>query len=503
GRRCASPSAASISRASTPTTSPARWRARSGAACAQPPRSPHANAVRGLSEQRTRWMARGTWCDARTQRAPVRARIGATEDAAARRVTPASRSVPLFGQSLTLEEQRDRGREAVEERAPADGADLAAAEEPGDRVRADRTRDGERIVVRLREHVRAAPVAGERERAGGAAAAEPGVEALAEILVGAGGVAAVEAKRLADAHLLADGETARRLVEPDDAADQEVAATVLRPVLVDDDPGEETLRDELPLRRGERGHVGAQPVERPLARELEDEVALGAGDDGLAAEGCAALGDDGAHGDAGDDDADRALLVHLAVDDQRLRPGRARARRDPADERQARPLVVQLAEERPGGEAEGVDDHHHERRAGGVREARHGERTVVAQPYRLGVVRIDRRARKRRGPDGHARAGLEFRRPSQDALGDAADDVLRVELAGQRFEGGVGVVRVPCADEGERQLGLAPPELTRSLPRGLRGGPSRFRRRREPGADPRRLALRRHVAWYPLRTPRR
>src|SRR5215210_5970019 len=44
-------------------------------------------------------MTRGTWCEARTQGATICRHIGATEDAASRRVAPVRRPGPLFGQA--------------------------------------------------------------------------------------------------------------------------------------------------------------------------------------------------------------------------------------------------------------------------------------------------------------------------------------------------------------------------------------------------------------------
>src|SRR5205814_6421364 len=108
--------------------------------------------------------------------------------------------------ALGAEEDGECCREAVQEGSAADRSDLAAAEEAGDGWAAERLGDRARVVVGLREHVRAAPVAAEEERAGRRRAAEFAVERLAQVLVGARGVAKVEAQRLANAPLLADGD---------------------------------------------------------------------------------------------------------------------------------------------------------------------------------------------------------------------------------------------------------------------------------------------------------
>ena len=54
---------------------------------------------RGLSGKWPRWMTRDRWCEARTQGAPICGHIGATEDAAARRLAPVRRPGSLSGQA--------------------------------------------------------------------------------------------------------------------------------------------------------------------------------------------------------------------------------------------------------------------------------------------------------------------------------------------------------------------------------------------------------------------
>src|SRR2546425_2509638 len=56
--------------------------------------------VKGLSGKSPRWMTRGTRREARTQDAPICRHIGASEDAASRRVTPVRRPGLLSGQAL-------------------------------------------------------------------------------------------------------------------------------------------------------------------------------------------------------------------------------------------------------------------------------------------------------------------------------------------------------------------------------------------------------------------
>src|SRR6266511_2672537 len=63
---------------------------------------------RGLSGRWPRWMTRGTWREARTQGALICRYIGATEDAASRRVTPVRRPGPFPGQAPNARSRRSR-----------------------------------------------------------------------------------------------------------------------------------------------------------------------------------------------------------------------------------------------------------------------------------------------------------------------------------------------------------------------------------------------------------
>src|SRR5436190_12117074 len=118
----------------------------------------------------------------------------------------------------------------MQEVAPADRADLAGAEEAR-RGRAQGVLEGRGIVVGYVEHVRAAAIAGEEQRPGGATGAERlrlAAQGLAEILVGGGRIPDLKPHGLPDAHRLADRDRARLAVRTDDRPDQEVAALVLR-----------------------------------------------------------------------------------------------------------------------------------------------------------------------------------------------------------------------------------------------------------------------------------
>ena len=225
----------------------------------------------------------------------------------------------------------------------------------------------------------------------------------------------MEAQRLADAHRLADGERAGLLVDADEPAHQVVAAPVVGPVLVDHEAREHAAARRAALLLGrERAEVALQPLERRLAGQLEDDVVLGVRDHRIAPDGLAALRDDRAHGHAADDRADRALVEHLAVAEQRLRVRLAAARRETADERHGVLLLVQLREEPAGGVGERVDE---QRDQVGVVERGdpgHGDAVVGLEGHAL--EGLDPGIRQRRRPDRHGRAVLELAIARHDAL---------------------------------------------------------------------------------------
>ena len=89
----------------------------------------------------------------------------------------------------------------------------------------------------------------------------------------------MEAQRLSDPDVRADGDGARVLVRADEPADEVVAAPVLGLVLIDHQPDHQPLECERLQLRGERLDVDAQPLEGRFAGQLEDDVALGGRDD--------------------------------------------------------------------------------------------------------------------------------------------------------------------------------------------------------------------------------
>src|SRR6266566_1033230 len=115
---------------------------------------------------------------------------------------------PFAYPGWTSREQREAGREAVEEVAAPDRSDLSGAERSREWDRAEQVLHHAGVVVGHGEEVTAAPVACEQQCRLGV----PPREHLPEILVGGPRVTDVELHGLTHRDLLADGQRARALV---------------------------------------------------------------------------------------------------------------------------------------------------------------------------------------------------------------------------------------------------------------------------------------------------
>src|SRR5581483_11639807 len=104
--------------------------------------------------------------------------------------------------------QRQAGGDAVEEVAGPDRAELAGAEAPGHRQRAEQLVDEAGVVVGLAEEPLPPPVAGEEQGGVGFGRGEE----VAQVLVGRAGVADLELHRPPDGDHVADGDGAAALV---------------------------------------------------------------------------------------------------------------------------------------------------------------------------------------------------------------------------------------------------------------------------------------------------
>ena len=105
-------------------------------------------------------------------------------------------------------------------------------------------------------------------------------------------------------------------VGADEPAHEEVALQVVGLVGVDDDPDEQPALDEPQVLGRELLDRLAQLLQRRLARQLADHVALAGGDRQLGADRRRALGDHRQHLDAVQPHADRAVADDLVADEQ-------------------------------------------------------------------------------------------------------------------------------------------------------------------------------------------
>ena len=306
-----------------------------------------------------------------------------------------------------------------------------------------------------------------------------------------------------DPHRLAEHERARRLVGAEETTHEEVAGVVLGPVLVDHEPDQEPARGERLLLGGEGGDLRAQALERRLAGELVEDVALAASDHRLVSDRPAALRDDGEDGRPRDDGADGALAVHRVVQDQRLRARPAPAGGDPAHERDPFVRLVQARQELPGREGEGIDEQRDEPGVVELGKSRH--RDLILRLHGRGVEALDLRPRQRTRPDGHRRTLLELADTGDHSLGDAAEQVPRRELLTDGLGGRLHLVQMRRREEQEREVDRVPAapaaaSLARRLRRGL---PGRLRgRQTSPDPTRKRLGLHLRNQSTPAKMPR-
>ena len=275
----------------------------------------------------------------------------------------------------------------------------------------------------------------------------------------------MEAKRLADAHGLADRQRARVLVGADEPAHQVVAAAVLGAVLVDHQAGQDAAARGQPLLLlRERAELAAEPLERgfPASSSTTFSSALVTTESlPTGSQPCettvrtARSADDGA----------TAPSISTSPSRKAPGPGLGRARREPADDRHLALDRVQLREEGRGRERERVGEQEHEI---GVVERRHapdGDALVRAEGDR--VEGLDLAAREPCGPDGDARALLELAVAAEHALRHAADQARRLELGSGRLESVLRIVEVVGREEEAGQVGAGPAERLACLSRRL------------------------------------
>src|SRR5438132_9724830 len=136
---------------------------------------------------------------------------------------------------------------------PADRAEFALREEAGKRDDPGFLTDKAGVVMRLRKQTRAAAVAGEDQAAGGGRrmCVSVRLQERMQVLIGALGIPNLELDGLADADAIRNGQGPGLPVEPEDVADQKIAALERALVLVNDKADVQPLLEKLLVARSE------------------------------------------------------------------------------------------------------------------------------------------------------------------------------------------------------------------------------------------------------------
>ena len=282
------------------------------------------------------------------------------------------------------------------------------------------------------------------------------------------------------------------LVHPEQASHEVVAAPVFGAVLVDHEPGEDAAARGQPLLLvGERSEVGLEALERRLAGELEDDVALGARDHRVPADRRAALRDDGPDGHASQHRAHRSFGENLSVEEESLGVRLARAGREPADERRCVLLLVQLGEEAGSREGERVNE-----------EATRSAPSRIGKPLtatpssvlRATLWKVSISASGSEAAQTEAPGPVSSSRVAPEhTLRDAAEQVPRRELA---LDGRESLVRLPAVlgrQEQESEVDRRGVEALARLARGFARRLGRLGGDGQPRPDPPRERLGPHV----------
>ena len=280
------------------------------------------------------------------------------------------------------------------------------------------------------------------------------------------------------------------LVASEQRPHQVVAPRVLGAVLVDHEPREHAARGERTLLWREGGNLALKPHERRPARELVDEVVLGARDDGVAADRRAALRHTVTTGAPLTATPTAPSVTTRSSTMSAPSPGRpAPPARPPTSGRPGCSWFSFARNEAAGNEYGSTSRTTRSGSSSG------GTPVTTAAPVARERERVEdgdvRSRRERCGPYRGAGAVLDLAAAADHALGDAADQMARLELAQHAGDGCLGVVQVGGGQEEEREIDVAADGVGR-LARSLTPGSGRVGRLREPragarGRDPPRL----------------
>ncbi len=384
----------------------------------------------------------------------------------------------------------------MHEVAPTDRADLTGAQGTGDRERAEEPVDEPGVVVGRAEEVLPAPVAREQERAARVVAGEQ----RPKIFVGRGGVAHVELHRLAHAHFVPDRKRAGLGVRSHDVSHEEVAASELRLVLVDDETNVQPVTDQLAVFVARFRCAGLEPRQRGLPGELFDAVPLGAGDHERATERTAPLRHHRADLDAVDQNPDGTDCVDAIVEHETVTTRSAGGGRGAADHLEAGSNFVELPKEPVGGEAEGIGEEDEGPRI--VVELRPpGDRLAVRSGFEGEGHRGQPRLGHPRGEERHCGAVLDLVRATDDRYGGRADEDARLEEVAERERKVVERAHEMRRHEAHDEVGVLAFECFENLARGFTDRMRGDRMLREGGRVLRHRGIVRGFSDRPNRRP--
>ena len=324
----------------------------------------------------------------------------------------------------------------MQEVLPAHRPEFPSAEEPGHRDLAQGLRQQPGVVVGFGEHPRAAAGAGEQQRPGRLAGC-PGPRLPAPGR-GAGphwpnGRPARGTARSGPPELAAHRDGSRVGIGAGDAADQEVSLAGFGPELVDDDTQVRAAGEQLLLPARQRRGQFPQPRQRRPPGQLDDQVAVGAGDDVRVPDRAASLRHQRTDPGPRQVSADGAVGDHPVVQEQQALPGPQRDARHPAHHRGPRHVLVQMGQQVTGRERERVA--HHQVNPG--REPVAAERAAARGLDELHGERLDR-AEVGGEPEGNRGSGLDLAGAARHGLRDASDQRHAAGLFGHGRHQGRG-----------------------------------------------------------------
>ena len=320
-------------------------------------------------------------------------------------------------------------------------------------------------MVGFGEHVRAAAGAGEQQRPGRQQAGQGGgfpLQGAPQVLIGRTGVPDVELHGLPHLELAAHRDRSRLGIGADDAADQEVALAGFGLVLVDDDAQVHAAGEQfLLLDRQRRGQV-LQPRQRRQAGELDDQVAVGLGDDVRIPDRTASLRDQRMDPGPRQVGADGAVGDHPVVQEQQALPGPQRDARHPAHHHGPWHVLVQVGQQVTGRERERVA--HHQVNPRGEPVAAEG--AAARGLDELHRERLDR-AEVRGEPEGNRGPRLDLAGTARHRLRHASDQRHAAGLLGHRRHQGRGRGGEIRRGEQHGERGRLRPERSPGIRHGL------------------------------------